>query len=219
MNKILILEDDLVLLETLYDEFLAEDYVVDMAKNGQEVLELTYQNNYDLYIFDINVPYIKGTSLLKELRDAEDTTPAIFLTSMHEEENIIDGFNSGCDDYMVKPFSLQELKLRVKAILKRYGKNSHSNYKDVSIDLESNYLKIGDTEHVVDHKELQIFSLFILNPKKVISYETIVQEIYNDKIPSNTVIRVHISNINKLFKQKRIKNIRAVGYIYDDESE
>jgi len=219
VHKILILEDDLVLLETLYDEFSLEHYNVDIAKNGQEVLDLTYKNKYDLYIFDINVPYIKGTSLLKALRDADDTTPAIFLTSMHEEENIIEGFNSGCDDYMVKPFSLQELKLRVKAILKRYGKNTNSTYKDVNLDVESNYLKIGDTEYIVDRKELQILALFIFNPQKVISYETIIQELYHDKIPSNTVIRVHISNINKLFRHKRIKNIRAVGYIYDDESE
>lgn len=219
MHKILILEDDLVLLETLYDEFSLENYVVDMAKNGQEVLEFTYKNRYDLYIFDINVPYIKGTALLKELRDANDVTPAIFLTSMHEEKNIIDGFKSGCDDYMVKPFSLHELKLRVKAILKRCGNNTTCEHDDVRIDIEKHYLKIDDTEYKVDYKELQILSLFILNPQKIISYDTIIQKVYHNKMPSNTVIRVHISHINKLFKEKRIKNIRGSGYIYDYESK
>ena len=160
-------------------------------------------------------PYIDGLTLLSELRTANDTTPAIFLTSKKEESDKIAGFQAGCDDYLVKPFSLYELKLRVKALLRRTTQEQLLHFDDISIDVEHNLLQIDGKNVVIDQKALEILALFIANPNAVITMEQIIEALYRDKVPSYTVIRVHISKINALFETKRIVNIRGVGYRYE----
>lgn len=214
-KRLLILEDDIVLLETLHAE-LQFEYDVDMAKHGEEVLDLTAEKKYDLYIFDINVPYISGLTLLKELHSSGDTTAAIFLTSKNKDVDKIKGFESGCDDYLTKPFSMDELKLRISALLRRTSTSNMISHEDIDIDLKNNYLGINGTEAILDHKALAMLHLFISYPKTVFSQMDIVDRIYEGIAPSSTVIRVHISKINTLFgTQKRIKNIRGIGYRYD----
>lgn len=215
MASILLLEDDLVLLESLCDELEEEGYKVNKAKHGKELLDLTYKQHFDLYILDIHVPYIDGLTLLSELRAANDTTPAIFLTSKKEESDKIAGFQAGCDDYLVKPFSLYELKLRVKALLRRTTQEQLLHFDDISIDVAHNLLQIEGKNVVIDQKALEILALFIANPNAVITMEQIIEALYRDKVPSYTVIRVHISKINALFETKRIVNIRGVGYRYE----
>ena len=215
MNKILILEDDLVLLESLSDELEDEGYSVDKAKHGKELLDLTYNKNYNLFILDINVPYIDGLTLLMELRASDDTTPAIFLTSKNTESDKIAGFKAGCDDYLVKPFSLFELKLRIQALLRRTTKKKLLHFDDITIDIEHNMLQIKEENRLLDQKALEILALFIANPNTVLTMEQIIDEIYQDKVPSYTVIRVHISKINALFQKKRIINMRGIGYRYE----
>lgn len=217
MNKILILEDDSVLLETLEDELRAANYKIDTAKHGEEVLDLTSNNKYDLYIFDINVPYINGIDLLKDLRESGDQTAAIFLTSRNEEVNRLNGFSVGCDDYIVKPFSLSELKLRIQAILRRTTYDLIVACDDIKIDLHNNMLEIENTPIIVDKKTLEVLHLFISNPNNVFSVNDIIEHLYNNKTPSYTVIRVHISKINRLFETKRIHNIRGLGYRYENK--
>ncbi len=216
MIKILLLEDDLVLLESLSEELEDEGYSIDRAKHGKELLDLTYKNRYDLYILDVHVPYIDGVTLLQELRSAGDTTPAIFLTSKNKESDKIAGFQAGCDDYLVKPFSLSELKLRLQALLRRTSKAKLLEFDDISIDTQHHVLKINDKSRLLDQKALEILTLFIAQPNAVLTIEQIIEEVYADKVPSNTVIRVHISKINALFLQKRIVNIRGVGYRYEN---
>lgn len=214
-KRLLILEDDVVLLETLHAELQLE-YDVDMAKHGEAVLDLTAEKKYDLYIFDINVPYISGLTLLQELRSSSDTTAAIFLTSKNKDLDKIKGFESGCDDYLTKPFSMTELKLRISALLRRTTASDMISHEDIDIDLKNNYVSICGIQAILDRKALEMLHLFISYPKTVFSQMDIVDRIYEGSAPSSTVIRVHISKINTLFgTQKRIKNIRGVGYRYD----
>ena len=215
MASILLLEDDLVLLESLADELEDEGYSVDRAKHGKELLDLTYNNSYDLYILDINVPYVDGLTLLRELRASNDTTPTIFLTSKNTESDKIAGFEAKCDDYLVKPFPLYELKLRIQALLRRTAKEKLLHYDDITIDIEHNILKIKDEVCLLDKKALEILGLFIAHPNTVFTMSQIIDEVYQDKIPSNTVVRVHISKINALFQKKRILNKRGIGYHYE----
>ena len=215
MLKILLLEDDLVLLETLSDELSLEGYSVDTAKHGKEFFDLSFKNSYHLYILDINVPFIDGLTLLQELRNAEDNTAAIFLTSNNTEQNKIDGFEIGCDDYLVKPFSLHELKLRVKALFRRIHQENFIHYDDILIDRKHYQLKIDDKEVVVDKKVIDILHLFISQPNTILTLDDIMESAYTEKVPTATVIRVHISKINALFEKKRIINVRGVGYRYE----
>jgi len=215
MLKILLLEDDLVLLETLCDELYLAGYSVDTAKHGKEFFDLSFQNSYHLYILDINVPFIDGLTLLKELRNAGDKTPAIFLTSKNTEQDKIDGFEIGCDDYLVKPFSLHELKLRVKALLRRIYQEDFICYDDIIIDKKHYKVKIQDKEMSLDKKVIDILHLFISQPNTILTFNDIVESIYREKVPSATVVRVHISKINALFDKKRIINVRGIGYCYE----
>lgn len=215
MNNILILEDDNTLLETLYDELSDLGYHIEIAKHGEKALELCYEKTYDLYIFDINVPYIDGLSLLQELRKSFDTTPTILLTSKKDITDKLKGFESGCDDYITKPFSLQELVYRINTILKRVKKPQVFNDKNFTINFTNKTLIIKDKKIEVDKRLFEILCLFVMNPNEIISYDYIIEKIYREKTPTTTVIRVHISKINALFDEKIIKNIRGSGYIYD----
>ena len=123
MYKILVLEDDELFASTVEDFLSDEGFIVDIATDGEECLSLNYNKNYDLYIFDINVPKITGLDLLSNLRESEDNTPTIFLTSYKDKDTLHNAFLKGCDDYLKKPVDLDELLLRIKALLKR-NKNS-----------------------------------------------------------------------------------------------
>jgi DNA-binding response OmpR family regulator len=118
-NKILLLEDDILLSESLQDLLEEEEYEVTLCRNGQEALNAAFGSKFDLYILDINVPLIDGITLLKELRDSSDNTTALFLTSHKESEALVQAYESGADDYLKKPFNAQELLLRIKALLRR----------------------------------------------------------------------------------------------------
>ena len=124
MYKILVLEDDELFASTLEDFLTDENLIVDIANDGEKCLALNYEKNYDLYIFDINVPKINGLELLEQLRKSKDNTPTIFLTSYKDKDTLQDAFIKGCDDYLKKPVDLDELLLRIKALLKRNKKLS-----------------------------------------------------------------------------------------------
>jgi len=215
MKKILLLEDDIVLLETLAEELMEEGYGVDVAKHGEIVYDLTAVNKYDLYIFDVNVPYVDGFTLLQQLRESGDDTPLIFLTSKDQELDKANGFEAGCDDYVCKPFSLTELKHRIKALLKRTSAPSLLEYGDIQIDLEQKLLQINGKNSDIEYKTLQILHLFVSHPGKIFSIDDIIEKVYDSQEPSYTVVRVHISKINALFTTKRIHNIRGLGYKYE----
>ncbi len=138
MIKILLLEDDELFSSSLIDyleEF--EGYIVTHAKNSNELLSLTYENRYDLYILDINLPDINGLDLLGELRTANDNTPAIFLTSYKDKETLKNGFLKGADDFMTKPCDMDELILRINSLMKRCLKQTIVIIKNVEFNLDN----------------------------------------------------------------------------------
>src|SRR3990167_6939665 len=109
-KRILLLEDDLVLGQTLVELLVSEGYSVTLAKGGDEAVDATYENRFDLYIFDINVPDINGLELLKSLRDADDKTPTVFISALVDLGSISKAFEVGAEDYIKKPFFPQELQ-------------------------------------------------------------------------------------------------------------
>ncbi len=150
-NRILLLEDDPNLSKSLIKYLNINGFYVDWAKNGEEAIDLTYKNGYDLYLFDINVPLISGIDLLKELRDAEDFTPTIIVSALVDIDSITDGFIAGADDYVKKPFDPEELLVRIKA--KTSSLKDRLKFRDFEIDLKSkdifqcrDKIKIGDVQ-------------------------------------------------------------------------
>ena len=119
MSKILLLEDDANLNETITEFFTEEGYDVVNVYDGYEAQEKLYESKYDLLLLDVNIPGINGFDLLKEAREGEVVAPAIFITSLDSVDDLEKGFQSGCDDYIRKPFVLKELLIRVETLLKR----------------------------------------------------------------------------------------------------
>jgi DNA-binding response OmpR family regulator len=212
-NKILLLEDDTLLGETLVDLLEEEDYTICYCTNGQEVLELTFKERFDLYLLDINVPFINGIDLLKELRNASDKTPTIFLTSHKEKEMICEGFMSGADDYIQKPFDSNELLLRIKAVLKRTIGDENECIAELCHDKKRKRIFYKKEELDLSQKEYLLLALFIKNANQVVTKEMILEELWHssDEI-SDGAIRVYINRLKHFLDDAMIENIRGVGY-------
>ena len=216
MYKILVLEDDELFASTLEDFLTDESFIVDIANDGEECLALNYEKNYDLYIFDINVPKINGLELLEQLRKSNDNTPTIFLTSYKDKDTLQDAFIKGCDDYLKKPVDLDELLLRIKALLKRNKKQF--DLVNLSNKIYFNPINKRVYEDELDLnlpiKVLELLELFIENRGEIVTKEMIISKLWaTNEEYSEGSIRVYINQIKKLFENKDvISNIKGVGY-------
>lgn len=216
MFKILVLEDDELFASTLEDFLSDENFEVDVANDGQECLNLNFDKNYDLYIFDINVPKINGLDLLEQLRSSSDNTPTIFLTSYKDKDTLQDAFLKGCDDYLKKPVDLDELLLRIKALLKRNKKRF--DIIKLSNNLSFNPLNKRVYENDIDLnlpiKVLELMELFVENRGEIVTKEMIISKLWaTSEDYSDGSIRVYINQIKKLFENRdSILNIKGVGY-------
>lgn len=204
--KILLLEDDTILAQTMVQLLEEENYSVTLVENGEEVIDQTFVNKFDLYLFDINVPMLNGMETLKLLRNTNDDTPTFFITSLRDRGSILEGFESGCDDYIKKPFDLDEFMARIKAILKR--KNPVIHYGDIVVDLYQNTIMKSDKEVSLGVVEKEVFFLLIKNIGITLDKSTFFD--YMNK-PSDTALRVLISKLKKLL-DLNITNTKGVGY-------
>jgi len=215
MSKILLLEDDQLFSESLEDFLSEEGFNVDIACDGHEALDKNFENNYDLYLLDINVPKLNGLDLLKELRLSGDNTPSIFLTSYKDKETLQEGFEAGADDYIVKPLDLDELLLRIKALLKRCGKqiqNIHLS-SELVFNPNSKRLLCNDVDVQIPAKVIDLLELCIENRGSIINKEMIVQKLWNtSEEHSEGSIRVYINNLKKILGKDSIVNIKGIGY-------
>ena len=213
MSKILLLEDDLLFAETLIDLLEDNDYEVVHSPNGQDALEKTFNQKFDLYLLDINVPLIDGTTLLKELRQADDLTPSVFLTSHNDKEMMKKSFLSGGDDFITKPFDTDELLLRLNAILRRV-----SSTKAICVDLlchDDNLKRIyyDKKELELSKKEYELLLLLMKYVNKTVPKELILDELWSSgESGSDGAVRVYINRIKQLLPQMIVENIRGVGY-------
>ena len=215
MYKILVLEDDELFLETLEDFLSDEGFIVHRATNGEEVLELCYENSYDLYLFDINVPKLNGIDLLKELRKNNDDTSTIYLTSYKDKEMLTKGFMTGCDDYLKKPVDLDELLLRIQSLLKRSGK-SFSEIKlteELTFEPKSRRVLKNGEDLYIANKVIDLLELFLERKDAIITKDMIIDKLWGfEEDYSEGSIRVYINNLKKLVGKEKIKNIKGVGY-------
>ncbi|MFY4816816.1 response regulator transcription factor [Aliarcobacter butzleri] len=216
MYKILVLEDDELFASTLEDFLIEEKFVIDIAKDGEECLSLNYENNYDLYIFDIKVPKISGLELLASLRNGEDNTPTIFLTSYKDKDTLQEAFVKGCDDYLKKPVDLDELLLRIKALLKRNKKQFELIKLTETLDFNPINKRIYENgiDLNLPTKILDLIELFIENRGDIVTKEMIINRLWAaNEDYSEGSIRVYINQIKKLFSDANvIINIKGIGY-------
>lgn len=205
--KLLLLEDDHILSETLQLFLSREGYSVDIAHSMEEAEELSYDNSYDLYLFDINLPSGSGLELLKNLRHAEDFTPTIFITALTDMHAMAEGFALDAIDYIKKPFDPQELLIRLKAKFK----NDVLSYGLIEYDKEAKILRKNGQIIDIGNVQHKIFTMLLENCGRVVTKEELYECL--DHI-SDTALRVAITKIKQRLDIE-IKNIRGKGYIIE----
>lgn len=213
LNKILLLEDDILLAETIADLLQDEGYEVLHVTNGQSVVDVTFERKFDLYLLDINVPIIDGMTLLQELRESNDTTPAIFLTSHKDKEMLKKGFMTGADDFVTKPFDAQELLLRINALLKRANPASMASSEKLQHDITHKRILYNGQELELSKKEYQLLLLLMKHMNSTVPKELILDELWSSSEGgSEGAVRVYINRIKGLLGEMSIENIRGIGY-------
>jgi len=213
------LEDDVNLNETVAEFLMEKGFEVDSVYDGKSAEEMIYENTFDLFVLDVNVPSPNGFELLKNSRDRGDTTPAIYITSLNSMSDVSKAFDSGCDDYIRKPFSLEELLLRINNILKRNFYHNPNEMleidEDFSYDIQADELLNKNTKIGLNNKEKLLLKLFLQHPNEQISHEVIYEHLWGfDEEPSDLALRTYIKNLRKVLGKDRIVSIKRYGYKY-----
>ncbi|WP_417332041.1 response regulator transcription factor [Halarcobacter sp.] len=220
-TKLLLLEDDLTLSETIVEYFEEQGFDVVPAYDGDEANELIYEKNFDLFLLDVNVPSMNGFELLKQVRSEGNKTPAIFITSLNSMDSLEEGFESGCDDYIRKPFELKELLLRVQTIIKReYSQKQEllEITENVKFNTQTNEL-IKDNEIVpLNFKELRLLKFFLQNSDELLIHERILENVWDyDEEPSDNSLRTYIKNLRKIVGKDKIVSLKKLGYRFNSK--
>lgn len=218
MSKILLLEDDDTLNETVSEFLESKGYEVEAVFDGEEAQEKLYEIKYDLLLLDVNVPSINGFELLKEVRSEYNvSTPAIFITSLDSVDDLEEGFDSGCDDYIRKPFELKELLIRMETLLKRQfshiSKTQIKIKENIFYDINNSELKIDNKITSLGQKEAKLLKLFLQNADEVLTHDRIYSELWDfDETSSDTALRTYLKNLRKIIGKEKIVSIKKQGY-------
>lgn len=209
MNKILLLEDDPLLAKTLVRFLTQNGYEVDLSRNGEEASELSYNNQYILYLFDINVPLFNGDDLLGALRNAGDNTPCILISALIDIASITKGFKQGADDYIKKPFEPNELLIRIKA--KTNELKQFDIYQDYKVCLQTEKIFYQNKELILSNTKSKILKVLIKRYPNIVTKNEFMQLLETDNDLSTRV------NITKIKQELNINiiNIRGIGYKLD----
>jgi len=217
--RILFLEDDPVIADIVLD-FLSEFYEVQHCFSSAEALKYAEEESFSVYIFDINVPGISGIELLKSLRAFNDVTPAIFITAYQEVEYLREAFEIGANDFIRKPFELEELQARIENIKRQFSMDEQILISDEILFNTATHQVIKQGRAVsISAKESQILHYLIRNKNRVISVDEILQNLWDyDEMPSHDTIRTYIKKLRHILGKEHICNVRGVGYRFEKMS-
>lgn len=219
MIKILLVEDDLSLSNSVFD-FLDDFADVMQVFDGDEGLYEAESGVYDLILLDLMLPEKDGFTVLKELREQGITTPVLIMTAKESLDDKGHGFELGADDYLTKPFYLEELKMRIQALLKRSGKFDQNTFSfgDVCVNLSTNSTYVGDKEVELLGKEFDLLVYFLQNQNVILPKSQIFDRLWGFDSDTNvSVVEVYVSKIRKKLKwtdfATNLQTLRSVGYI------
>ncbi|MGM8939105.1 response regulator transcription factor [Psychrobacter glaciei] len=220
MYKILIIEDNPDIVANIYAFFEPKGFELDNAHNGYSGLTLASTNRYDVILLDVMLPGMDGTQLCKKLREElHDTTPVLMLTARDTILDKVAGFDSGADDYLVKPFSLVELEARIKALIRRH-QDEHFRHS-----IEVGKLSLNTDEHTIQREGIflkltptgfKILATLMNAAPRVVSKTELEEKVWGRDIPSSDALRTHLhsvrAQVDKPFAQPMIMTIPGVGY-------
>ncbi|MGG3504798.1 MULTISPECIES: response regulator transcription factor [Paenibacillus] len=221
-SRILIVDDDEKIISMLRRGLAFEGYDVLTASNGAEGLKVILSEDPDVVILDVMMPQVDGFEALRRLREGGSTTPVLMLTAKDEVENRVKGLDTGADDYLVKPFALEELLARVRALLRRKTGDDSSNhrltYEDLVMDTDAREVIRSGQRLELTAKEFELLHLFMQNPKRVLSRDLIMDKIWGyDYSGESNVLEVYIAMLRQKTEEhggkRLIQTIRGAGYI------
>ena len=220
-NKILLLEDDLNLSDTVCDYLEEKGFEVICVYDGEEALSSIYENCFDLLLLDVNVPIKNGFQVLKEIRKDGNNTPAIYITSLNSVDSLEQGYSSGCDDYIRKPFELKELLIRIQTILKReFSQKSEivNITETITFNSISSELKDADKEIKLNLKELKLLKFFLQHPNELLVHDRIYDYVWDyDEEYSDNSLRTYIKNLRKILGKDKIVSLKKLGYRFNQK--
>jgi len=198
-------------------DYLEDEYEVVQTYSMKKALTLSEEQKFDLYIFDINVPDGDGISLLKELRSFNDATPTIFITAFHDTKYLKSAFESGANDFIKKPFDLEELTQRIENIKRQFGLDTLVTLDaEILFDTKLHTVKTAEKTFKMTHKESDFLHYLYKNRSRVVSSDELLQNIWEfDEMPSDDAVRTVIKNLRKYVGKEHILNVRGEGYKFE----
>jgi two-component system, OmpR family, copper resistance phosphate regulon response regulator CusR len=222
-RKILLVEDEQKIADALKMGLTEDGYYVETAYDGTIGWKLFQQHKYDLIVLDINLPGINGYDLCKQMRNRNANVPIIMLTALGSLNDKIEGYDSGADDYIIKPFEFKELLMKIRVLLKRSSQQNIPvgtvlKVGDLEMNLDSKEVKRGDTNINLTAKEFQLLEYLMRNKNRVVSRSDIAINVWDIDFDTNTnVIDVYINyvrnKVDKKFDRKLIHTQVGMGYI------
>lgn len=222
--KILIVEDNKKLLQTIEKE-LQKHFQVECCEDGEEALYLIKQDIYDLVVLDLMLPGLGGIDILKDVRNSHIDTPVLILTAKESLDEKVEAFSIGANDYLTKPFYMEELVARIYAMLRTTGKLQTKNtldFYDLHLDLSKRRVFYQEEEIELQNKQFNLLEYLLLNKGTILLKEQIYDRIWGMESDATIeIVEVYISNLRKILSKfgydKCIKTKRKVGYMFDDK--
>ncbi len=222
--KILVVEDNKKLIQTIKKE-LSKHFEVECCEDGEEALYLIRQDIYDLVVLDLMLPGMSGIDILKNTRKNHLDTPVLILTAKESLDEKVEAFTVGANDYLTKPFYMEELVARIYAMLRTTGKLQTSNtldFYDLHLDLNKRRVFYKNEEIELQNKQFNLLEYFLLNKGTILLKEQIYDRIWGMESDATIeIVEVYISNLRKILSKfgydKCIKTKRKVGYMFDDK--
>ena len=222
--KILVVEDNKKLLQTIEKELL-KHFEIECCEDGEEALYLIKQGIYDLVVLDLMLPSLGGIDILKNIRNNHIDTPVLILTTKESLDEKVEAFSIGANDYLTKPFYMEELVARIYAMLRTTGKLQTKNtldFYDLHLDLSKRRVFYKEEEIELQNKQFNLLEYFLLNKGTILLKEQIYDRIWGMESDATIeIVEVYISNLRKILSKfgydKCIKTKRKVGYMFDDQ--
>lgn len=222
--RLLVVEDNIKLLNSIVDE-LKKHFQVDKTSDGEEALYLINENVYDLVVLDVMLPGINGMEILKKVRVNNEDVLVIILTAKESLDNKVEAFTIGANDYLTKPFYMEELVARIYALLRTKGKIVSKNtleFKDLKLDLSKKRVFIRDEEIILQNKQFKLLEYLLLNKGSILLKEQIFDRVWGLESDSTMdIVEVYISNLRKKLSKHNYNEYiitkRRVGYMFDDK--
>jgi two-component system OmpR family response regulator len=213
MAKVLLLEDDLILQEII-EEYLQESgFEVESFFDGEQALDAIASSRYDMLLLDVNVPSIDGFELLGYLREIKNSTPAIFITSLAGVKSLQKGFDLGANDYLKKPFDLEELIIRIEHHLQASSEDKRVSFGKMELYPKALYLQRDGKRVELKRREVEILLYLINRKNEIISVDELLENVWSsDKVPTYATIRTYIKNLRRAIGDESIENIKGSGY-------